>query len=44
MPEEEKERIPLNFMVDEFMKQQLITLNKREEKKDDDTNADGSAG
>jgi len=26
---EEKQKLPINFMVDEFMNQQLITLNKQ---------------
>jgi len=32
-PEEKKKKLPINFMVDEFMDQQLTTLNKKEEQK-----------
>ena len=41
---EEKE-LPINFMANEFMDQQLTTLNKQEDKKDattDDANGNGS--
>jgi len=32
MTEKNKEKLPLNYMVDEFMNQQLLTLNKEKKK------------
>ena len=42
---EKKKKLPINFMVNEFMDQQLTTLDKNKQGgKKDATNADGSNG
>ena len=37
--EKEREKLPMNFMANEFMDQQLTTLNKKEKKNANDGNA-----
>ena len=47
MTEEKKpKKLPINYMANEFMDQQLTTLDKNKQggKKDATTNADGSNG
>ena len=42
---EKKKKLPINFMMNEFMDQQLTTLDKNKQGgKKDATNADGSNG
>ena len=45
-PEEnkEKEKLPINYMTNEFMNQQLTTLNKLKEKKKNGNDANANGG
>jgi len=48
MPDEKpkpkkREKLPINYMANEFMDQQLTTLNKKEKKNANDANGNGSS-
>ena len=43
MPEDKKQRLPMNYMTDEFIRQQTNNLNKQEKKNATNDATNGSA-